>query len=259
MPPSAANTSSFCAIGSAWLRERAVLAAHSEGKDIASCDFGDTAVGPLEHQPARRIKADETASDFGVAIAHRNRLADAARMDQPIVAYGGEATAAIPLRQAAAHRSGYPRKQLLGCTCGAVGPQVGCWKVNAAVTSRRMTAAIDADADYDNEASRSSLGRRLTFNEDARAFSPVEQKVIRPFEFHLRRKRLCFQRHGVAQSERSDESELRRICEGRRIAQQQACIEIALRRNPAAAAAPAPLGLRRRSDPERPCFAVLCP
>src|SRR5262249_32177581 len=124
MPPSAANTSSFCAIGSAWLRERAVLATHSEGKDIASCDFGDTAVGPLEHQPARRIKTDETAPDFGIAIAHRNRLADAARMDQPIVAYGGEAPAAIPLRQAAAHRSGYPHKQTLATDWRTESPPV---------------------------------------------------------------------------------------------------------------------------------------
>src|SRR5271166_6510925 len=171
MPPRAANKSSLCAMDSARPAERAALAAHGEGEHVAGCNFGNAAVGSLEHQLARMIETDETALHFGIAIAHRNRLADATRMGQPIAQNGGKAAATIPLRDTAAHCGGQPRKQLLWCDRRAMRPQVGRRETSVAVPRGRMTAAIDADANDDHEAfSRFTVRGRLALDENARAF-----------------------------------------------------------------------------------------
>jgi hypothetical protein len=55
-----------------------------DGEYIAGGYFGQPAVGSLEHQLARMVETDEAALDLRVAITHRNRLAQPARIMQPI-------------------------------------------------------------------------------------------------------------------------------------------------------------------------------
>src|SRR6516164_5723217 len=63
--------------------------------------------------------------------------------------------------------------------------KIGCRKSHAAVSGERMAAAIDTDADDDNESfSGFAVRRRLAFNENARALAPVEQQVIGHLNFN---------------------------------------------------------------------------
>src|SRR5690348_15369864 len=94
------------------LRHGSARPANIEREHIAGRYCGQAALGPLEHEPAGLIKANETTPDFGIAVAHHNRLADAPRMAEPIATDRGEAAAAIPLRQTAAQCGGQAGKQL---------------------------------------------------------------------------------------------------------------------------------------------------
>src|SRR6516162_4364335 len=161
-------------------------AAHGEGKHVASRYCLDTAVLNFKHQVARLIEANKAALHFGLAVAHSYVFADAARMGQPIAENGGEAPATIPLRDPAAHRGGQPGKQLLRRYCRAMRPQIGCRETAAAVSGQRMTAAIDADANDDNEAfPRVTVRGRLDLEENALAFERVKPQDVRAFERQL--------------------------------------------------------------------------
>src|SRR5215472_10287214 len=84
--------------------------AHGEREHIAGRYFGQSAVGALQHQATLVIETNEAALHFGITIAHCDRLANAAGMAQPIAENSREVAAVLPLRQAKAHRSRYPRK-----------------------------------------------------------------------------------------------------------------------------------------------------
>src|SRR5215472_9348364 len=223
MPPRLANTSWFCAIELTRSAARAgtalALAVRGEGEHIAGGYLGQPAVGTLEHQLPSMVETDKAALDLRVAITHRNRLAQPARVLQPIGQNRGERAAAIPLRQTAAHCGGEPCKQLLRRYGRAVRRQISCRKA-ASLCRRWMAAAIDPDADHNDEALlRSGLGRRFAFNEDAGTFAAIEQKIVRPFEFQARRERTGFEHNGVPQRQRGDKCKLRRVFERRRIAE----------------------------------------
>src|SRR5262249_60218196 len=81
---------------SAWPAERALLAAHSEGEHIAGRYCLDSAVLNFKHQAAGLIEANKAAVHFSLAVAHCNRLADAACLSQPIAQNGGPTPAPIP-------------------------------------------------------------------------------------------------------------------------------------------------------------------
>ncbi len=116
-----------------------------------------------------------------------------------------------------------------------------------------MARAIDAEADDDREARLA-----LALDQNAGELVGPEQQIVRPFKLEPRpeRRRAVAQR--VVQGKRRHERQLRRQRLGRRLAQQQAGVEIARRRVPGAAAPAAAGQLAARRDPQRPAPAGAC-
>ena len=117
-----------------------------------------------------------------------------------------------------------------------------------------MARAIDANADDDAEAV-ARLG--LAFDQNSGALLARQQEIVRPFEGERWRKRRRLGNDGIAQRQGRDKGELRRVLVGRRLAQQQARIEIAGGRSPGTVHPAAACGLGHRRDPQRRAFAPL--
>jgi hypothetical protein len=116
-----------------------------------------------------------------------------------------------------------------------------------------MVRAIHPDTDHDGQAAARA---DLALDQNTSALLAGQQQIVRPFEPQLLRQRHGFRHDRVAQRQDRDKGEFRRALERRRIAQQQARIEIARRRVPGTAEPAAAGGFCLRCDPERRAFAA---
>src|SRR4029077_10507984 len=112
MPPSGANTSSFCAIALARTVGNAWPAVNRQRKHVSCRYFRQGAVAQFEQQPARLIETYKAALRFCAVIPYRYLFAHAVRAVKPIGKDGRKAMAAVPLREAAAHGGRQTPKQL---------------------------------------------------------------------------------------------------------------------------------------------------
>ncbi len=136
-----------------------------------------------QDEPAGSVEPDEAAVLFAAAVAHR----DLARRCRPQRASQSPRMAANPSPRSHCAK----RRHMVadsrwnnrgGVNVGAVGGKIG----RRIGRVRRMTRAIDADADdHDDAVARLDFA----FDQNAGAFLAGEQHIVRPFERKLRRKR----------------------------------------------------------------------
>ncbi len=125
MPPSGAN--SKLALCHQLTRRPGIFCPPRsvERKDVAGSDFLDAAAGQFQDETAGLVEADKATDLVFAALADVNVFAKPAGTGKPIAEDGGKAVAAIPLRDARAHRRRKPREQLLRRDFGAVRMQIG--------------------------------------------------------------------------------------------------------------------------------------
>ncbi len=111
---------------------------------------------------------------------------------------------------------------------------------------RRMGRAIDADADGHG----SLLFPALAFDQDAGELGARQQQVVRPFQLEHRPDLRGTLDDRVVNRKRRHERKLRPMLGRSRVRQQQAGVQIAGNRNPAASAPAAAGALSLRGDPQ---------
>ena len=234
--------------------------ARRDRKYLASRDRLQPAVRKPQQQSAAFVERLATSKKLAAWQLHAHLAADCGGAVEPIGADAGKPGATPPLREAAHHRAGQRRKQILSGDVGARGSQIG----RRICRLRRMMHAVHADADGDRKPCREKSCRKtsrrktLAFEQNAGELGACAEEVIRPFE------RKFFAQAGgaiedrVMNGKRGDEGQFRRVfLGGRRIAEQQRGEKIAGRGNPLRPAAAAARRLPPRRDPQRTTLAAM--
>ena len=188
--------------------------------------------GKRQHQVPLVVERLEAADQIAISHPHADGLADAGGAGEPVGADGGKVLALVPLGDTPQHLGAERCEQGRRRDVSARRGEIGRGKIRLC----GMARAIDADADGDG----ARLVTALAFDQEAREFFAREQEIVRPLDGELRLDGGGELGDRVMNGERGHERQFRPMLGGRRVGQQQARKEIALLRDPGAAAAPAP-------------------
>ena len=205
-------------------RENELRAGHQaatpcHGKHFARGDRLQRAVRQPQQQAAVLIEPLPAPDDLPVREAGAHVAADAGGARDPVGADLGKAGAAPPLRKPLRHGRSQRFEQCLGRNRGALAFQIG----RRIGRLRRVTFAIDADADGNGQRIRSPLA----LDENAGELGAAAEKIVRPFQRQSLPQRRRAGSDRVIQRQHGDERKLRRAVRRRRIGQQQRGVEVA--------------------------------